>query len=91
MARAPAGFPAAQQASLAKRVKMAVGGVKAAGERALAARRTAREADLQARASADRADGRRAYRAQALRDAVAVATGVGVWVIVGMMAAHGFF
>jgi hypothetical protein len=30
MARAPAGFPAAQQASLAKRVKMAVGGVKAA-------------------------------------------------------------
>lgn len=33
MARAPAGFPAAQQASLAKRVKMAVGGVKAAGER----------------------------------------------------------
>lgn len=57
-------------------------------ERALAARQAAAEADLQARVAADGADARRSYRAQAIRDVVAVATGAGVWLAVGMMAAH---
>ncbi len=60
-------------------------------ERALAARQAAAEADLQARVAADGADARRSYRAQAIRDVVAVATGAGVWLAVGMMAAHWLF